>query len=206
MSAFDQCSKVAARSLQLLDPFLQETHGRYVLTDKGRHSRAFQETFGDLIFNASDGRMFTVELKAEERWTGNLFLEIWSNCNFTPGESYRQYGPNPGWLAKMNADLLFYHFVDQDRLVICSLPRLQHWSFIAKSQNRSSVYPNGQTYDLHGRAYDFRQRSQKQHQQKNITVGALVPIEVLRREMSPPPKVVSVRQLTLDLFGKGEAA
>lgn len=201
MNSFERCSQLAARSLADLHPFLEETQGRYVLTDKGRLSRVFQETFGDLIFNSANGTMHTVELKAEEKWTGNLFLEIWSNFNFTNHESYTALGPTPGWLLKLNADLLFYHFLSHDKLVICSLPALQRWAFINKSRNYSEPDARGERHQLAGRVFDFRQRKQERHQQKNVTVGGLVPVKTLEAELSPPPKVCAVRQLKLSLFG-----
>lgn len=206
MNAFERCSMLAARSLCDLRPFLLETQGRYVLTDKGRLSRVFQATFGDLIFNSRDGGLYTVELKAEARWTGNLFLEVWSNFNFSDRDSYLTHGPNPGWLMKLNADLLFYHFPNQDRLIILSLPALQKWAFCRPSRNLSEPDSRGEQRRLSGRVFDFRQAEQTAHEQKNTTVGALVPIAVLEKELSPPPKTVSVKQLRLDLFGSDAAA
>lgn len=201
MNAFARCNLLAARSLHELRPFLEETQGRYVLTEKGRLSRVFQETFGDLIFNTRDGSMHTVELKAEAKWTGNLFLEIWSNFNFNDRESYIGVGPNPGWLMKLNADLLFYHFPNEDKLVILSLPALQRWAFCRPSKNMSEPDARGERRQLSGRAFDFRQTEQRAHEQRNTTVGAIVPVSVLEREMEPKPKIRSVRQLRLDLFG-----
>lgn len=202
MNAFAQCSLLAARSLRDLHPFLVETQGRYVLTDKGRLSRLFQETFGDLIFNSQDGAMHTVELKADGTAHTNLFLEIWSNFNIGDAGSYTELGPNPGWLLKLNSDLLFYHFVNQDRLVIMSMPALQKWAFEAPSRNMSEPAADGTRYQLAGRVFDFRQVPQKATAQRNKTIGAPVPLKVLMAEMKPPPKVRSVRQLKLDLFSE----
>lgn len=200
MSAFDHCSKLAARSLQSLGPLLLETQGRYVLTDKGRHSKFFQETFGDLLFNDLKGRMYVVELKAEETWTGNLFLETWSNFTFNNKESHFRYGPNPGWLLKLNADLLFYHFLNEDRVVIMSMPELQRWAFMAESKNMSEPDARGERRPLIGRVWDFRQRAQRKHEQGNLTIGALVPVSVLEKEMRLPPRIRSVRQMTFDFL------
>lgn len=205
MNAFNRCNMFAARSLEHLRPFLLETQGRYVLTDKGRLSKIFQATFGDLIFNSRDGGMYTVELKAESRWTGNLFLEIWSNFNFSERDSYLNHGPKPGWLMTLNADLLFYHFPNQDRLVIMSLPALQQWAFCRPSRNMSEPDSHGERHQLSGRVFDFRQATQASHVQRNTTVGALVPISMLAKELSPAPKTLSVRQLRLDLFGSDAA-
>lgn len=202
MNAFDKCSLLAARSLRELEPFLRETQGRYVLTDKGRLSRVFQETFGDLIFNTQDGVMHTVELKADGTQYTNLWLEIWSNFNLADRASYAALGPNPGWLLKLNADLLFYHFVNQDRVVIMRLDALQRWAFCHPSKNLSEPDYSGERLRLSGRVFDFRQVKQSATQQRNTTVGAPVPLDVLMAEMDPKPKVRAVRQLRLDMFNE----
>jgi len=201
MNGFEKCGMLAARSLRDLAPFLEETHGRYVLTEKGRLARVFQEKYGDLIINNADGRMYTIELKAEERWTGNLFLEIWSNFNFRDTDSYVARGPTPGWLFKLNADLLFYHFPNEDKLVIFSLPALQNWAFLHKSRNLSEPDGRNERRQLAGRVFDFRQVAQTKTEQKNRTVGGIVPLNILQKEVTPAPKVLSVRQLRLDLLG-----
>lgn len=202
MSAFQQCRQLEAKSLTDLHLFLEETHGRYVLTDKGRLSRMFQKKFGDLIFNNAEGRMFTVELKSERKWTGNLFLEIWSNYNITtpPSDYYLSNGATPGWLMTMHADLLFYHFPYQDKLFIANLPSLQKWAFASSSRNMSEPNERNERQQLHGRAFDFRQVRQKEYEQKNLTVGAIVPVRVLENEVKPQPKLTSVKQLTMEFF------
>lgn len=200
LSPFDKCSLLAARSLAELEPFLRETQGRYVLTDKGRLSRVFQETFGDLIFNSNDGAMYTVELKADGTQYQNIWLELWSNFNFADRKSYVALGPNPGWLLKLNSDLLFYHFVNQDRVVIMSLPALQKWAFTYPSNNWSEPDSKGERQQLRGRVFDFRQVAQSAIEQRNKTVGAPVPLKVLLAEMDPKPKVRSVKQLRLAMF------
>lgn len=205
MSAFHECSKLAARSLAELEPFFEQTGKRWVLTDKGRLGEFLQRTVGDVILNDQAGRMWTVEMKAEARFTGNLFLEIWSNFNFMEYGSYVGYGPRPGWLLTMNADLLFYHFPAVDKLFVMSLPALQRWAFCSPSRNMSEPDGNGVRTRLSGRVFDFRQIPQGAHDQKNKTVGAVVPLGVLRREMKVSE--FAVRQLRLDFLGKhGEAA
>lgn len=197
MNTFDKCGAVAARSLALVEPFLEQRGNRWVTTDKGRLGEFLQRTVGDLILNDQRGRVWSVEMKAEAKFTGNLFLEIWSNFNFSNLESYRGFGPRPGWLLTMNADLLFYHFLDCDKLFIMSLPALQRWAFCSPSKNWTQPDGSGEQRQLSGRVYDFRQIKQSAHQQKNVTVGALVPIAVLGQEMKISQH--SVRQTRMDL-------
>lgn len=205
MNSYDQCNLVAARSFAMLGPFLEETQGRYVVTDKGRLAPYLQSVVGDLVFNDRQGRMWTVELKADATSYGNLFLETWSNRNLDDLANRHVGGRKPGWLLTLNADLLFYHFTNQDKLVIFNLPALQRWAFCALSRNMSEPNQRGERTRLQGRLWDFRETVQKQSSQKNDTWGRPVPIDVLLKEVTPTPKVVSVRQLTLDLLG-GDAA
>src|ERR1043166_1316452 len=107
MSGFESARVVEARGLSVLTPFLDErADGRFVLFDKGPLARALQETTGDGVFNVEDGGTFFVEIKCERKWTGNLFLETWSNRNLEDRQSHARRGCNPGWLYKLNADLL----------------------------------------------------------------------------------------------------
>jgi hypothetical protein len=101
--------------------------------------------------------------------------------------------------------VLFYHFINQDRLVVVSLPALQRWAFCASSRNMSEPNSRGERSRLHGRLWDFREVDQKSYEQKNDTWGRPVPISVLLAEVKPAPKILSVRQLSLDLFGRDVA-
>lgn len=201
MSAFDDARSVEARSLRMLRPFLEDLAGRYVLTDKGRLARFLQETCGDLLFNDDSGRLWGVELKAELAFTGNLFLETWSNRNLTDPQSHADRGSNPGWLTKVRADLLFYHFVDSDRLYILNLYSLKRWAFKNRSQRGLSERA-GRIRPEHpaGRIYDFPEREQRKYDQPNDTWGRCVPVSVLIDEMAITPRLFSVEQLSLRLL------
>lgn len=200
MSSFEESRKVEARSLALLGPFLNETGGRFVLADKGKLARFLQETCGDLFLNDRIGRLWGVELKAEGRWTGNLFLETWSNRNLERVEDHAARGSNPGWLLKTRADLLFYHFLDADRLVVLNTFALQRWAFRRASAKRSEQASRIPAGELAGRLYDFPERRQNKYEQLNDTWGRLVPVSVLHEEMEVRPRTFSVEQLTLQLL------
>lgn len=200
MNTFERCNLLAVRSQAELLPFLEQRGNRWILTDKGRLGEFLQKTVGDVVLNDQAGRMWTVEMKAEGRFTGNLFLEIWSNFNFRDYGSYVGFGPRPGWLLTMSADILFYHFPNEDRLFTMSLPALQRWAFCHQSANLSEPDARGKRSRLSGRVFDFRQVEQSAHQQKNQTVGAIVPIDVLKREMKVSE--YRVRQLRMDFLGE----
>jgi hypothetical protein len=201
MSSYDQCNSVAARSLALLIPFLDEFQGRWVVTDKGRLAPYLQSIVGDLIFNNSNNRLYTVELKADDTDRRNVFIETWSNRNLDDVRN-RDVGRKPGWFLTLSADLLFYHFVKQDRLVTFNLPALQRWGFCQESRNWSEPNDQNERTRLNGRIFDFRETRQKQWDQKNDTWGRPVPVATLIREVKPTPKIFSVQQLSLDIFGQ----
>ena len=189
MTAFDLTRGVEAQSLAILMPYLlEESNGRLVLTSKGTLARYLQETVGDMMMNTPDGRLWTVEFKAElENLHGNFFFETWSNRNLEDRASHAQRGSNVGWLAKLRADLLFYHFIDDDDLYIFDFFKLKRWAFGAGGRP--------------GRLYDFKEKLQSKYTQLNDTWGRCAPIDVVLRELKP--RHIHPRRLTLF---KGEAA
>lgn len=163
MNGFDAARGVEARALVHLLPFLRErSDGRLVLTNKSALARFLQETVGDALFNTGEDRLWSVEIKAEARETGNLFLEIWSNRNLENQVSHAMRGSNPGWLFKLRADLFFYYFLDTENLYIANLFKLQQWAFGCGEQT--------------ARIWRYPQRQQRKYDQENDTWGAIVPI------------------------------
>jgi hypothetical protein len=193
MNGFMGARSVEARALLRLEPFIQEKSdgGRFVRTDKGRLAPFIQETIGDYMVNCSD-QIFSIEIKAEERFTGNLFLETWSNRNLDDPASHAMRGSNPGWLLKLRSDLLFYYFLDADRLYVINTLSLKRWAFGHKG-SVAHLYEG----DLDGSAM-FREVAQSKYQQLNDTWGRLVPLERLTRQMSTPPKLIHLKQF--DMF------
>lgn len=201
MNSFDQARTVEARSLAILTPFITETHGGFVLTTKGRLSAFLQREVGDLLFNDSHGNVWSVELKAEQRFTGNLFLETWSNRNLADAMSHAERGCTVGWLVQCKADLLFYHFLDSDSLYVFSLLALKRWAFEAPSRRMrmAEAGADGVRSELLGRVYDFAEKAQHKYAQMNVTCGRIVPLRVLEQECAPPPRLLRPRQLALEL-------
>lgn len=198
--AFRSARMVEARSMALLGPFLEDLDGRYVLTDKGYLAPHLQEVCGDLLYNDRSGRVWGVECKAEEKFTGNLFLETWSNRNLEDRHSHGARGSNPGWLMKTSADLLFYHFLDRDKLYVLNLFALKRWAFRERSANRSERAGRLRSEGLVGRIYDFPAREQSKRNQMNDTWGRCVPIGLLESELEIRPRNFSVEQLRLRLL------
>lgn len=187
-NAFDSARRVEAESRRIVEPMLElHTNGRYVYTDKGRLAKEFQRRFGDVLISmAANGEMLSVEMKAEQRDSRNLFLEVFSN-----GSRYTF-----GWMAYCDADLLFYHFIDTDRLYITHMQRLRRWFWFGIGPRRA----NGETR-IHTPGFvRFPPKRQNKYKQLNDTWGSCVPINVIKEE-------VGLRLVNpLGLFGMDSAA
>jgi hypothetical protein len=131
MNAFATASLVEHRGLAVLLPFLEERahKGRVVSTAKGALAKTLQANFGDFLMNSDADTVWSVEIKVEQSWTGNLFLETWSNRNLDDKASHAERGCNPGWMFSTRADLLMSYFVDTDDLVVVPMFRLKRWAF-----------------------------------------------------------------------------
>lgn len=156
MSAFRKACRVEDRSWDALEPYLKARafDGRFVRTAKGPLALELQKTVGDVLVNSDRQTVTCIEVKAEERHTGNLFLERWSNrSRFTPG-----------WLETLTTDLLWSHFLDRD--VVYELPweRLRQWMYWHEGPRG---YPMSNKY---------QQAVQKKYDQLNDTWGYLVPL------------------------------
>ena len=183
MTSFDKTRVIEAQSLAILMPYLlEQSNGRLVVTDKGHLARFLQDTVGDVMLNMPDGKLWSVELKAElKNPHGNFFFETWSNRNLEDRASHALRGSNVGWLAKLRADLLFYHFINDDDLYIFDFFKLKQWAFGA----------NGQP----GRLYGYQEKRQSKYPQPNDTWGRCAKISEVCRELKP--RLIHPRQLTL---------
>lgn len=197
MNAFAQASLVEAKSLAILLPFLEEQadDGRLIMTAKGRLAPFLQEVIGDIIMQKG-GKLLSIEHKAEEHHTGNLFLETWSNRNLDDNRNHIQIGSNPGWLWKTRADLIFYHFLDVDALYVIDAFVLKRWAF-GFGKPGDARYAEGQIYKC-------EERPQGKYVQANDTWGRLVPVDALTKVLNKDGvaiKQLSIKQLSLDLVG-----
>lgn len=182
MNGFGSARRIEAKGVSYILPLLKERahDGQLVMLNKGPLARHLQETVGDAIFNSDPDRVWTVEIKVEQKKTGNLFLEIFSNRNLDRRANHAERGINPGWMFKCRADLLFYYFIDTDDLYVISLFRLQRWAFGFD--------------DTMGRIWRYSQKRQGKYQQLNDTWGAVVPIADLPSDLI---KHVHARQISL---------
>ena len=171
MNAFQQACVIEERGFASLLPYLEQRawRGQVILVAKGPLARTFQKAFGDLLVATGQGNVVSVEVKAQRRWTGNLFLEVWSNKNLDDRASHTERGSTPGWLITCRADVVGFHFLDLDAVYFLPLFRLQQWAF--------------GTGENQGRIYDFREVHQRRFVQSNDSWGRIVPMDVLAREV-----------------------
>lgn len=196
MNAFHSARMVEDQAMVILRPFLRERaakDGEFVLIEKGPLAKRLQETVGDLLYHKPGNGLRSIELKAEERYTGNLFLETWSNHCFEDADCRADHPPNPGWLAKTAADYLWYYFIDSDYLFVCGMMSLQRWAYglVSIDGNRARI--------IRQHLYDDRYTEvvQTKRQQKNRTAGRLVPIADLKAAL--PTAELRPRQILIDL-------
>lgn len=176
--------------MAVLVPFLEEHsyNGRFVLCLKGRLAQAIQESIGDALFNSADGRVLSVECKADGTAYDRIFLETFSNKNLECPVSHAGRGSKAGWLFSQGADILLYHRLQFDELLAIPLFRLKQWAF-----GHEGAEPN---------IYRFQERKQRKFDQLNDTWGRCVDISIIEREVGL--KRFSVQQLTL--WSQGELA
>lgn len=136
--------------------FLQRWSQRVESTDADQFLQAI---WGDFTVYLH-GLPYGVELKVENdnRW-GNFFFETWSNREWF----------TLGWLYKLQADVLLYHFLNQRTVYSLRVPALKRWAF---------GIGDGQ-----GNIYKYPERKQSKYNQKNDTWGRCVPIAELQKAL-----------------------
>lgn len=153
MSAFNDARKVEAIGLIPVLSYLRDIafNGQVVETNKGSLCFELQAMAGDVLFNDKQGNCVSVELKFEQRHTGNFFFETWSNRSPSM--------PKPGWTKTLRSDYVLYFFLDTYELYIIDRPKMFEWLFVEGNERK---YP---------------ERPQSKYEQLNKTVGLIVPIE-----------------------------
>jgi hypothetical protein len=166
MNAFTTASLVEQRGLAILLPYLEERafKGRIVSTARGTLARTLQQDFGGYLLNTDDRTVWAVEIKIEQVWTGDLFLETWSNRNLESKVTHAKLGSTPGWLIKTRADMLLCYFLDTVDLVTVPVFRLKQWAFGSGEE---------------GGIYRFLEKRQGRYAQANDSWGRCVPVDVL---------------------------
>lgn len=177
MNAFREGQSVEAESLSRLRAYLAERcdDGRYVVIEKGPLAPVIQRIAGDLCMSI-DGKSWFAELKAEERHTGNIFVEIFSNRCLSTREQNAEHGITPGWSITNRADILMYHFLDKDVLYIIDFYRFKRWFFgVGVDDEKQGAWRRCDRTD--GVSFPrYKLAVQRKRSQRNETVGLLVPL------------------------------
>ena len=189
MNAFSAATAVDAEAWIVLKPYLDKlSDNRIVLLNKGPLAKLLQEKQGDAIMEAANtGNVISIELKTEEKHTGNLFLEAWSNKCLENYQYWRSNGLNPGWMLKANADYIFYYFLNTDDLYIIRTIALQRWAF---------GY-TGDKKEHQANIYRYKEKPQNKYSQLNKTTGWIVPIADIVDGIRKHITHVKVKQLSL---------
>lgn len=158
----NQSNNVERYAASWVFPYLQSLHPDYCVRPVPDNIES-QHRYGD-TWLSSDKHKHAMEweFKAEEKHTGNLFIETWSDIRKGV----------PGWLYHYS-DMawLGYAFNDLHRLYTSRIGELRRW---AHSDGKTGLI----------RLEDFRLVKQSKYRQRNVTVGRLVPINVFLAEVN----------------------
>ncbi len=151
MNSFTECRGVEAEGVAQVVPFMKEK-GIDLISTEG--DMDIQKHYGDFI-TETNGKKTYIELKVEEKTTGNLFPEVWSNRS----------RKTPGWLGTLtNCDILWYYFLDTQILHMMNFVELRE--YCRKNYKRYNLVPHRKRIQL------------------NDSWGLLVPIRHLKRDLS----------------------
>lgn len=163
-TAFQQASKIEDIARAEIMPWLLLKCDNVEETPPGLF---LQRLAGDYVVTIA-AKKYGLELKAEQKFTSNLFLEVWSNLPEL----------NPGWMVTSRADWLAYFFVDNGHLYIINMRALQAWAF-------------GGGDGKPGQIYRFPEKCQSAYNQLNYTVGRIVPISELQTAKVPIKRITA---------------
>jgi hypothetical protein len=158
----NQSDNVARYAASWVFPFLQSQLPDGYMVRPVPENIHTQHRYGDKwLASSRHQHAIEVELKSETKHTGNLFIETWSDI---------RNGVH-GWLYHYADETrLAYAFNDIHTLYTCEIGALRKWS-------------HGEGLKAAIRIEDFRYVQQQKHQQQNVTVGRLVPVEVFLYEV-----------------------
>ena len=134
-TSFERASEVSKKSIALVLPLLISrgwTLEPYRTSEEQLHKgdyRGCHEKLGTR----------NIELKAEKRYTGNLFIETWSN-----------YPHRSGWLSNLTeCSTLIYHFLSTHDLYVVDMKALRSLDLSPYREVQQSAYE--QQNDSRGR-------------------------------------------------------
>lgn len=113
---------IESQGKALVGPLLASwsRNGIVIDTNHARSPVVWQRTFGDYLILCPSGGLTSVEVKTERVFTGNLFIETYSNRS---GDHLERRG----WLDTLQADAIVYVFLDARAAFSLPFGRLRKW-------------------------------------------------------------------------------
>jgi len=150
----------------LIAPTARRVDGRFTPADAVVQKRAGDYT----ALHPHTGTILGYhEAKMEATERPNLFIETWSNLSNEP-ERVRE-----GWITTCHADTLWYGFANTRTVFEIDWPVFRAWLL-----DTVDGAPQGLPGFQIERLSLFKERVQAKYQQRNATVGRLVPIRTIR--------------------------
>lgn len=169
MEAVLSCEEYAASwAYQLVLQHLRGVHGKDFEIVPVPRGIPMQHRHGDYwARNAESKLVLPTELKSEQRHTGNLAIEVWSDePNFVPG-----------WISHYADHVqLVYAFNDKHVAYCCRMGALRKWA------NGSPKFIENMTSLPRRRLEQFPEKT-PHRDQRNVTVIRLVPVSVFMSEV-----------------------
>lgn len=170
------CTDIEAEGLLLISEALERIYPSTTVrpvNGNNETSKSLQMNYGDLIWFSNDKTKTTdvafIEAKVERRYTGNFFIETWSNWTHDPRRL------NHGCMVKTMAHHLCYCFMDKRACYMMN--RKLTLDYVFSSHDK---YP---------------ETTQRRHAQMNVTRGLLVPvteIEAMLEEAGRPVQYIEL--------------
>ena len=142
-TAFSVACEVEKAGCDIILPYI-ESKGFKVIPFANKHL----QQYGDYIVQNGD-KPKTIEIKTENKHTGNFFFETWSNRKWH----------TLGWIFTIQADWLFYYFQDKYILYFMQVKSLKDCLFID------------------GLLWKYPEVEQGKYNQRNDTWGRIVPVD-----------------------------
>ncbi len=157
-------SEVERLGIELAMPLLEQWAGgrKELIIDTRRMEQREhrQRTIGDYILPACDSFTSCWEVKAEQEFTGNLFIETWSNRTTATGDDGTPMW-RKGWIETLETDYMLFVFLNVRGAFKVPFIYLQRW-FLHK-----------------GNFVNYREvevKKSREQEQRNKTWGCPVPI------------------------------
>lgn len=157
--SFRKDLSTAEQAMRMVTPLLEswKVPGTTLLdTNDAHQAELWQRTLGDVLMTTRwDGKHKGVEVKGEKTYTGNLFIETWSN---------REFGRQRiGWAFTTQCDSLVMVYLDVRAAFVMRMQKLYTWCF-----------EDGNLYRLMPEKERVVHQS-KEGRQRNVTCGVPVP-------------------------------